>query len=148
MRGKINAVAANNGENETDSIMKMFQLTDINFKGDYGKRQDYFCSFCKRAQPDDSITFKGVAACPNCIWKWATLSENVRRYEDNQNRWNIVRLYRCYFCDVRFTLRKMSTCLMICTRCLSPKSKTGTKTEARLVEQRLLKIADYIRRRL
>lgn len=44
------------------------------------KNQTFGCSFCKQNLSDNSITFKGISACPNCLLMWSKLDKDLRQY--------------------------------------------------------------------
>ncbi len=48
------------------------------------RNQTIFCSFCRQVLADGSITFRGVAACPNCLAMWTELDANLREYKERQ----------------------------------------------------------------
>lgn len=48
------------------------------------KNQDV-CSFCGGELMDDSIRFKGISACANCLQMFSILDTNLRDYQTKRN---------------------------------------------------------------
>ena len=74
---------------ETQGLTKSFDKRD--FKPFCFPRQ-YFCSFCWRSLPDNSIRFGGIGACPVHFKLAETLINGLRRNE---------REYSKRFCEVK-----------------------------------------------
>lgn len=112
------------------------------------RKFEYFCSFCGKILSDDSITFRGISACPDCLQSWAKLTSYLHEHQAIQRRPRLIRLFQCFFCEQHFASEKMSACLTICKICrLSIHEKDGREKE-RVIEQTLLKIANFVRRRI
>ena len=62
---------------KTTGLVKSFEHND--FKPFLVKNQ-LFCSFCKCNLIDDSITFRRISACADCLEKFIIFDKNLREY--------------------------------------------------------------------
>jgi len=63
---------------ETIGLDKNFNQSDSK---SYRVSRQYFCSFCRRNLPDNSILFKGIGACPKCFKLSHKFVHSLRRNE-------------------------------------------------------------------
>jgi hypothetical protein len=133
-----------------NSLIKNQQIIDNkNYKPNTNRKGENFkcfCSFCKKELPDESIIFKGISVCTECLKPLVQFMLNPD-HTNHDNPKN-TKLFRCFFCDDFFTARKMSSLLVSCRLCFASTQEKDTRTKEVLIENSLRKISDYIRGQL